>query len=211
MTHTWDSRFNSVTVRKPSWRDNLIYDEEVRRVAEPGLRKPLEDCDSWLDLSQPAWPVELTRPWSPRHAIKRLGVEIVPFDEETQPEWTKGITVGNRIAIRPDYADRLHVLKHELAHVVLRHTYLPDPLGRDPEDPIREVQAESAAYLSMTYAGAATAALHAYVRVYNWKHTTKAGRWMNKEERDQCFEAAQIVITAGRPDNRPVILQRNQP
>lgn len=209
MTDSWESRLHSVTVRKPTIRDELIFDIEASKVNKAGLPKPLEDCDTWLDLAPPAVSVERTRPWSPKLALGRMAVTVVQFDEESHPKWTKGYAAGNKLAIRPDSDKPLRNLCHELAHIALRHTYLPDPLGRDPEDPIREVQAEASAYLVQTYAGAATAEIHASARVYNWRHTLSAGRWMTKVERDQCFEAAELVITAGRPDNRPVILERH--
>jgi hypothetical protein len=203
---TWRDCFNSVTVEKASFRDYLIFDEEARRTNEAGLRKPLEEHDSWLELAPPAFSVERTRPWSPRLAIKKMGVKVVEFDDENHGKWTKGYAAGDKLAIRPNHANPLRTLFHELGHIALRHTYIPDPLGRDMEDPIREVQAEATSYLCMTYAGAATAALHATVKVYNRKHIAAAGRWPTKEERDQSFEAAEIIIGAGRPDGRPVIL-----
>lgn len=196
---TWRDVVNSVTVRPASPKDYVINDARRKGMT---LTKPLEEHDSWTELVEPAGMPHPDRLWSPRLAIKNLQIKVVEFED--RPDHVKGYANGNRIAVRPNISSPLRTLFHELAHVALRHTYKPDPFDRGYN--INEIQAETTGFLCLTYAGAATRALAARSRIYNRNYITKAKRWPTEQEYEQCFEAAQIIITAGRPDGRPVEL-----
>jgi hypothetical protein len=103
------------------------------------------------DTEGPEIPPRVLPGWDQEHALQKLGVRIVPFQDLRGN--VQGYSHGVEIAINPLAVNREKTLMHELGHVVLGHTLEHALDEYQTHRGMMEFQAEAVAYLAMNELG----------------------------------------------------------
>jgi antirestriction protein ArdC len=152
---------------------------------------------NWFVLSQtdgePYTPPQSAREWDRALALERLGISEEPFTLMNGN--VQGFARDKSIAVSPVAAMPWKTLAHEMAHVVLGHTSegtLSD--GDDTPRDVREVEAESVAYLVCTALGLPGAAeSRGYIQ--SWAR----GQAISERSAQRIFAAADKILRAWQP------------
>lgn len=117
-----------------------------------------------------------TSEWSPSQAFERLGVALIDMPLGYILKGCGAIAAKDAadnpvIGLSPIFRPRPGLIAHELGHVILRHTNVPNGAGEDGETraPIFEVEAEGVALLvnfALGEPAAVLAASRSYIQSY---------------------------------------------
>jgi len=163
--------------------------------------------NNWFSLAQTDGEQEPTfdppPEWSVERALDVLGVTRVNFELANGNVQGYAVFKGRKVAISPLCEHPLRTLFHELAHLDLHA--LGDPLaphGQRPPDDVREVEAETVAYLVADALGVemdsdAIEKSRGYIQ--NCMQDTAARAEFAKTRASRVFGCAQRIIAAGKP------------
>jgi hypothetical protein len=130
--------------------------------------------------------------WERSKALETLGVSLAPFEHPNGN--VQGYASGQSIAVNPVAAYPAKTTFHELAHVVLGHTKQGECSDAEslPRE-LREVEAESVAYLLCSILGApGLETARAYVQ--GWLQ----GAQIPEKNAQRILGAAQRILEAGK-------------
>jgi antirestriction protein ArdC len=156
----------------------------------------------WFVMSQTdgdEWEPEPIGDWSPEHALEGLSITRVPFahlDGNVQGYATQ----RHEVAVSPVAGNPAKTLLHEMAHVVLRHVDEHDMEdGERLERGLREVEAESVAYLCLDALGL-PGAEEARGYIQHWWQSVGGRSDVEIPEgaAHRIISAANVILTAGR-------------
>ena len=140
--------------------------------------------------------------WDKAAALTALDITEKPFDLTNGN--VGGYAQKRTIAINPVGTHPFRTLLHELAHIVLGHTSEGDQLSDDPTTPrtIREVEAESVAYLCAAALGYTDGAEDARGYIQTWH---ARGEAITDKHAQRIFKATDQILKAGRTEDADAI------
>lgn len=155
----------------------------------------------WFVLSQTdgeVEPVQTVDGWDHEKAMHKLGILLLAFE---YPDGNcLGFAKGKGIAVSDLAPNKLAVIYHEMAHVVLGHTAKDEVMADGPklERGHREVEAEMVAYLLRNIHGTATDQELAESRGYiqNWLARTSDDKMLDASV-GRVMKAVNEILKAG--------------
>ncbi len=133
--------------------------------------------------------------WDKATALTVLDITEKPFDLTNGN--IGGYAEKRTLAINPVGTHPFRTLLHEIAHIVLGHTAEGDQLSDDPTTPrtIREVEAESVAYLCAAALGITEGADDSRGYIQNWH---ARGESITDKHAQRIFKATDTIMKAGK-------------
>ncbi len=172
---------------------------------EPGMVTRFMYRAHWFVLAQTdgeTLPAAVVPGWDKAAALETLHITEQPFTLTNGN--IAGYASGRTVAINPVGDHPLRTLLHELAHIVLGHTAEGDQMNDDDQTPrtIREVEAESVAYLCAAALGIVEGADDSRGYIQTWH---ARGEAITDKHAQRIFKATDQILKAGRTDEHDAI------